>query len=75
MQVGGKRGVTSNYWHVFCTTNTFGTAVQVMFTVDMKISLGYESYVTCFSAGWRKEVETARQGKAEERNKDVETQG
>lgn len=46
-----------------------------MFTVDMKISVGYESYVPCISAGWRKEVEKARQGKTEERNKDVETQG
>jgi hypothetical protein len=77
MHVDGKGGggVTSNYWHVFYKTNTFGTAVQVKFTVDMKISLGYESYAPCILAGWRKEVEKARQGKTEERNKDVETQG
>ena len=71
----GEGGVTSNYWHVFYKTNTFGTAVQVKFTVGMNISLGYESYVPCISAGWRKEVEMARREKTEERNKDVETQG
>jgi hypothetical protein len=48
-----------------------------MFTVDMKISLGYESsYVSCILAGWGNEVEMVRQRKTHERKKkDVETQG
>ena len=73
--MGKGWGVTSNYWHVFYKTNTFGTAIQVMFAVDINTSLGYESYVPCISAGWRNAVETARQRETEEHNKDAETKG